>query len=260
MYRIDWQMCSLSVQQKSIKQKTLNLETMANAYEQIRSISFGKELISEGVFNRFRELEPAIGKNYGMNNLHKLLVVAESNYFEDKLETKSVFKVAKDWYQGENCSLIPEEKKGDVKSWIGEGYPIFNNLFKSMKTVLNESNIKYDPYLLEEFAFYKNYFLRPASRKGTNISFKKDCKQIDREVAGMALSGIIDLINPDILIFTSKYAYEEFSKYCQDANLVFENTKIKFVYHPSRHFSWNHRNGLGKQEFERLLREYWLNS
>ena len=34
---------------------------MANAYEQIRSISLGKELIYEGIFNRFRELEPAIG-------------------------------------------------------------------------------------------------------------------------------------------------------------------------------------------------------
>lgn len=233
---------------------------MANAYEQIRSISFGKELIDKGIFNRFRELEPAIGNNYGMNNLHKLLVVAESNYFEDDLEEKSVFKDAEKWYYGENCPLIPEEKKEHVKSWIGEGYPIFNNLFKSMKTVLNESNIKYDPYLLEEFAFYKNYFLRPASRKGGNLSFKKDCKQIDRDVAGVALCGIIDVIKPDILIFTSKFACEEFIKYYQNANILFENTKIEFVYHPSRHFSWNHRNGLGKQTFERLLREYWLKS
>ena len=231
---------------------------MANAYEQIRSISFGKELICEGVFNRFRELEPAIGKNYGMNNLHKLLVVAESNYFEDDLETKSVFKDAEKWYHSANCPLIPEEKKGDVNSWIGEGYKIFDNIFKSMKTVLNESSIEYDSYLLNEFAFYKNYFLRPASRKGSNLSFKKDCKQIDREVAGMALCGIIDIIEPDILIFTSKYAWEEFRRYCKNANLVFENTKIEFVYHPSLHFSWNHRNGLGKPTFERLLREYWL--
>ncbi len=234
---------------------------MANAYEQIRSISFGKELISKGIFNRFRELEPAIGKNYGMNNLHKLLVVAESNYFEDVLETKSVFKDAEKWYHSENIPLIPEEKKNDVNSWIGEGPGIFNNLFKSIKTVLNESKIEYDSsYLLEEFAFYKNYFLRPASRKGSNLSFKKDCKQIDRDVAGMALCGIIDVIKPDILIFTSKYAWEEFSRYCQNANLVFENTKIDFVYHPSRHFSWNHRNHFGMQRFERLLREYWLKS
>ena len=231
---------------------------MANAYEQIRSISLGKELIYEGIFNRFRELEPAIGKNYGMSNLNKLLVVAESNYFEDDLETKSVFKDAEKWYHIENCLLIPEEKKNDVNSWIGEGYTIFNNLFKSMKTVLNESNVEYEPYLLEEFAFYKNYFLRPASRKGGNLSFKKDCKQIDRDVAGIALCGIIDVIKPDILIFTSKYACEEFKMYCQNENVVFDKLEIEFVYHPSRHFSWNHRKGLGKQKFERLLREYWL--
>lgn len=231
---------------------------MASAYEQIHSISFGKELISKGVFNRFRELEPAIGKNYGMNNLNKLLVVAESNYFEDDLETRSVFKDAEKWYSDENCLLIPDEKKDDVSSWIGEGYGIFDKIFKSMKIVLNEANIKYDDYLLEEFSFYKNYFLRPASRKVKDLSFKKDCKPIDREIAGIALCGIIDIIKPDILIFTSKYAWEEFTKYCQNANRVFENTEIHFVYHPSNHFSWNNKNGFGKPKFESLLREYWL--
>lgn len=229
---------------------------MAGAYEQIHSISFGKEVIPKGVFNRFRELEPAIGKNYGMNNLNKLLVVAESNYFEDDLETRSVFKDAEKWYFDENCLLIPDEKKKDVSSWIGEGPRIFNNIFKSMKIVLNEANIAYDNYLLEEFSFYKNYFLRPASRKGTELSFKKDCKPIDRKIAGIALCGIIDIIKPDILIFTSKYAGEEFTKYCKNENLVFENTKIHSVNHPSR--AWNDKNGLGKQKFERLLREYWL--
>jgi hypothetical protein len=129
-----------------INHKNFKKKNMASAYEQIRSVSFGKELICEGIFNRFRELEPAIGKNYGMNNLHKLLVVAESNYFEDDWQTKSVFKVARDWYQGKNCPLIPEGKKQDVNNWIGEGYGIFNNLFKSMRTVLNESNIEYDSH------------------------------------------------------------------------------------------------------------------
>jgi len=230
---------------------------MASAYEQIQSISFGQKLIPKGIFNRFRQLRPAIGKNYGMNNLNKLLVVAESNYFKDDLETKSVFKDAEKWYFDENCLLIPDEKEKDVQSWVDENRTPFNNISKSMKEVLNEANIKYDDGLLEEFSYYKNYFLRPASVKGTDRSFKKDCKQIDREIAGIALCGIIDIIKPDILIFTSKYAWEEFTKYCQNANLVFENTEIHFVCHPSSPH-WNNKNGSGKQNFESLLRKYWL--
>lgn len=82
---------------------------MASAYEQIRSISFNNELSSENIFERFRDLEPAIGKKYGLNNLRKLLVVAESNYFEDDMEARSVFKDAEKWYFGENCPLIPKD-------------------------------------------------------------------------------------------------------------------------------------------------------
>lgn len=124
--------------------------------------------------------------------------------------------------------------------------------------MLTEANIKYDTELIHEFAFYKNYFLRPASVKGNNRSFKKDCKPIDREVAGKALCGVIEVIQPDILIFVSKYAWEEFNGYCQNTNLVFENTKIESVYHPAHPGSWHNKNGLGKQKFEQLLREHWL--
>lgn len=233
---------------------------MAGAIEQIHSTSFGKELIPEGIFNRFRELEPAFGKNYGMNNLKKLLIVAESNYFEDDLEKESVFKDPEKWYHGKNCPLIPEKKKDNVSSWIGEGYPIFNNIFDSIRTVLDESNIKYEKtyYLLDEFAFYKNYFLRPASRKGKNLSFEKDCKQIDRDVAGYALCGIIDIIQPNIVIFVSKYAYDEFNLYCSQNNKKFDNCIIEYTNHPSRPASWSDENG--KQKFENLLREYWVKS
>jgi hypothetical protein len=216
----------------------------------------GKEIVSEGLFERFPELVPAVGDKYWSDNHSKLLLIAESNYFSDEMENKSVFKDAEKWYKEQNAPLIPEEMKKNVCNWIGEGYRPFDNLFKSMKTVLNESNIEYDDYLLKETAFY-NYFLRPASKRNGNIGFKKDCKPIDKEVSGLALCGIIDKYSPDIVIFVSKYAWEEFTKYCQRENKTF-TAKIEFVYHPSRHFSWNHRYGLGQQKFESLLKEYWI--
>jgi hypothetical protein len=90
-----------------------------------------------------------------------------------------------------------------------------------------------------------------------NRSFKKDCTQLDRDVAGSALCGIIELDHPDVVIFVSRYAYLEFEKYIESNGLSFD-IPIDFVYHPAVHFSWNHRNGNGKQKFERLLKEYWI--
>ena len=122
-----------------------------------------------------------------------------------------------------------------------------------MNVVLNETLCE---HVYEEAMFY-NYFLRPATVRENNRSFKKDCTQLDHDLAGSALCGIIDLDRPDVVIFVSKYAHSEFNKYLESNRLSYE-IPINFVNHPAVHFSWNHRNGNGKQKFERLLKEYWI--
>ena len=127
----------------------------------------GSEIIKGGIFNRFKELKPAGGENYWKGKHSKLLLVGESNYFPDELESKSVFKDADKWYFGEGCLLIPEEKISDVGNWIGRNR-YFDNIFNSMKRVLEEEGITdYNDDLLEEAVYY-NYFLRPASVKNKN--------------------------------------------------------------------------------------------
>ena len=208
-------------------------------------------IVKEGIFVRFPELVPASLENYWNSKKHKkLLIVGESNYFDDDVD--SVFKDPKAWYSGaDKQHLIPEGKKKDVSNY--KGYKTFDRLCKSMNEVLNETLCE---HVYEEAMFY-NYFLRPATVRKNNRSFKKDCTQLDRDVAGNALSGIIDLNHPDVVIFVSKYAYLEFKKYMESNGLSYD-IPIDFVYHPAVHFSWNHRNGNGKQKFERLLREYWI--
>lgn len=140
---------------------------------------------------------------------------------------------------------------------IGEsncnGYKSFDRLCKSINEVLNETLCE---HVYEEAMFY-NYFLHPATVRKKNRSFKKDCTQLDHDVAGCALCGIIDLDNPDVVIFLSKYIYLGFNKYMTSNRLSY-NIPIDFVNHPAIHFFWNHRNGNGKQKFEKLLREYWI--
>lgn len=55
--------------------------------EKLKEFYFGigKEIVKEGVFERFPELIPAVGDNYyRKDNIHgKMLLIGESNYFND---------------------------------------------------------------------------------------------------------------------------------------------------------------------------------
>jgi hypothetical protein len=217
----------------------------------------GKELIKDGIFVRFPELIPAVGEpNYWNGEHSKLLLVGESNYFKDDLESKSVFIDAEKWYHGKNCPLIPEEKKKDVSNWVGNSR--HNKIFKSMKTILDEVGIKnYKSDLLQEAAYY-NYFLRPASVTKGNYGFEKNCEPIDCEVSYSALCGIIEEIKPNIVIFVSKYSHDKFMDFNGKEKNRFENVVIDFVNHFSSPRTWEHENGNGRQKFEKLLREHWV--
>lgn len=211
--------------------------------------NIGKDgIVKEGIFNRFPILEPVtVGDNYWKNPRHsKLMIIGESNYFPDNVD--SVFKDPVAWYQGEITKpLIPKEMEDNVSNYKA-GYAPFDRLRDSMKAVLKtEFN-----YIYEE-AIYYNYFLRPAIG---GVSFRKYCKQIDREVAGVALCEILEIVAPNIVIFASKYAHDEFTKYIKSSK--YNDTRIEFVYHPSNRFRRWESNPNSKQKFERLLKDYWL--
>lgn len=217
----------------------------------------GNQIVKEGIFERFPELRPAVGyPNYwrkdGKHN--KMLLVGESNYFDDRDIPYSDFLDAEKWYKAEDAKLIPEYAQTKVSNNIG-GYPTFNKFFKIMSNVLNEAGIEHFTGL-GEAAFY-NYFLRPAYNDGKHKGFIP--QNIDREVSGIALSGILDRINPDLVIFLSKKAYTEFGKFCKRNNVVYENIVIEHVSHPASIW-WNRDGGIrGKVKFEQLLKEYWIN-
>lgn len=210
-------------------------------------------VITEGVFERFPELIPAVGDYYWREDgkHKKMLLVGESNYFKDKESPNSDFQDAEKWYKADDAKLIPQNAHKIVSNWKG-GRP-FENMYKVMDKVLSEAGIEHEGYLLMEAAFY-NYFLRPARDEGTHKSFIP--KDIDREVAGVALAGIIDRLEPELIIFLSKKAYDEFSAYCSEKNLIFEGVVIDFVYHPS---SWRwHSPENCHLKVEKLLSDYWI--
>ena len=209
--------------------------------------------LKEGIFERFDELKPAVGDKYWSDNHSRLLLVGESNYFKDELKSISNFKHADDWYKGDKSMLIPESKRNDVNNWKGSrGH---NNIFNSMKKVLNEMGIESsEKGLLWEAAYY-NYFLRPASVTKSSKCFDKDCKEIDCQVSYLALRGIIDEIKPDIVVFVSKFAHSKFIEYYDKEKDYYGSVIVSCVNHFS-HACWTQPDG--KQKFENLLREYWF--
>jgi hypothetical protein len=213
----------------------------------------GNQIIEDGIFERFPELIPFVGDNYWHDKQSKLLLICESNYFEDDLKSR-IFKDAKEWYHGANShrDRIPE---GMIKNVNNAGKLFYlKGLLNSMQKQLNTA--QYD-----DIAFH-NYFLRPASVKNKNgkkdIGFKKDYTDLDGEVAFAAFCGILESIQPDIVIFASALAWEkmEFFKNKHDKN--FGKIAIEKVSHPSSAW-WNKSNGVhGRQKFEDLLWVYWI--
>ena len=210
--------------------------------------------VAEGVFVRFPDLIPALGEHFWREDGQhgKLLLIGESNYFDDNDAEHSDFRDAERWYKAGDARLIPDYRKTDVGNYIS--YPTFNKVFDIMDRVLDEAGIEHEAGL-SEAAFY-NYYLRPAYNDGRRKGFRP--QPIDDEVSGEALSGIIGEIKPDVIIFLSKLAYTAFGNYCKAKELAFHDVVIELVKHPA---SWRwEANGVArnKARIAQLLREHWV--
>ena len=211
-------------------------------------------IVKEGIFARFPELIPAVGDGYWRtDDKHcKMLLVAESNYFDDNDIANCDFLDAEKWYTASDARLIPDYRRSSVSNFIS--YGPFNIVFKIMNHVLDENAIDHLDGL-GEASFY-NYFLRPAYKNGGHRGFIP--QPIDCEVAGEALAGIIDTIAPGLIIFLSKKAYLSFNDYRNAKHIVYENIVIDHVSHPSSIWWIRNKGQYGKARFESLLKTYWI--
>ncbi|WP_346700641.1 hypothetical protein [Barnesiella sp. An22] len=216
-------------------------------------------IVEEGVFVRFPELVPAWGNHFWREGRahKKMLLIGESNYFDDADIPYSDFLQPQEWYRNPDAKLIPEYRKTDVGNW--KTYKTFTRVYDCMNRILDENHIEHEEDALCESAFY-NYFLRPAHDIGRRKQFVP--QPVDLDVAGEALTGIIRVLEPELIVFLSKLAYNSFLNYCKEKAIVWEGIAIELVNHPA---SWRFHNAeksacCGKIKFEALLREYWIES
>lgn len=258
-------------------------------------------IVKEGIFERFPELIPAVGKHYGRKDgkHNKMLLVGGYDFYIDNVVSLD----AKKWYKSKVVKQFQDKALKKVSNWkIGSGRPL-EAISKIIDKVLSNAKIKHGKYLLNEAAFY-NYYLRPThndrKRRGftmqdidrkpgitgklkayliiflskiaaafynyflrppKNNRERRFIKQnIDREVSGVALSGIIDKLKPDLIIFLSKRSFAEFTVFCKDKKLSYSDHGIiiEHTYPPSS-LHWN-RDCRGEAKFEDLLNKFWINN
>lgn len=222
-------------------------------------------------YNSYPKMLPFVGSQWGKHK--RLLLLGESHYIDGKKLSQKFpdFDYQKEWYELDEKKLSTLSgnihtrgvvKKADLPKVQGfsKALSIFYNVKKEIKgTIPVFSN---EPTVFQYFSFM-NYFQRPAFIEGDSIINNSK----DNEVAYQALKGVLHVISPDAIVFTSSKAHNAFwwSRKQDGESSIFNNIKISHVPHPgcawwgrkSKSYGKTHdwKNRTGRQKFQAILKE-----
>lgn len=218
---------------------------------------YDKQVDSISHYKKYPNLKPLIGSNY-TNAKIKLLVVGESHY----LDVESTYHHdPEDWYEGIDIS----DKKdigwmktrsiiinGIKSNWKSRSKAIYRNIEKA----LFESELfeKKPDSVFSEISFM-NFFQRPAEITGKSIKVSEE----DLIVSKSVFIDVVNIIKPDVVVFTSSLAYKTAKKggaldLLRDSNIAFTRTP-----HPGMPW-WNrvskaYNNKTGRLHFIDFINE-----
>lgn len=205
------------------------------------------------------ELSPFIGEHYSQAPL-KVLFLGESHY----LPAVYNHKVGQEWYERSTASY---SFTTEALAWLNTAAIIrhdviesnyknpAHNIYRNIGKVYGEVFAKGDyPQALEYIAF-GNYFLRPAEVCGDSIvinGWEEEVRSFQQLVA------LEKRLQPALIVFVSKKAYESFVRVAQAEGATALLSKAKSVPHPNSAW-WNrsitqYEGRTGKEGLGRLLR------
>jgi len=213
------------------------------------------------IYNIHPELAPFIGKLYSKAPL-KVLFLGESHY----LPAAYNHKVGQEWYERSTASYgFTTEAlawlntaaiiRHDVieSSYKNPAHSIYRNIGKVYGEVFAKGDY---PQALEYIAF-GNYFLRPAEVCGESIIINS----WDEEVRSFQqLAALEKQLQPTLIVFVSKKAYESFVRVAQAQGATALLSKAKSVPHPNSAW-WNraiaqYEGRTGKEELKNILHNF----
>lgn len=207
---------------------------------------YDQELLKNDFIKRHYECLPFIGEQYKNS---RLLLIGESHYVPES----AVHAVDRtDYYDNSFDDL----EDGDYKGWINTRSVFesrvydrcdFKNFFSNTATEIAKIINHTDDLSLcqrieamHQYAFF-NYFKRPSYDEGETI---RGLTEEDNKFAYDISSYIIEILNPQLVIFLSMKAYYAFCNSDQDGRISSKYT-IKTVSHPSCPW-WNRKRRDGR--------------
>lgn len=213
------------------------------------STDFFDEKLSEiEHYQKFPAMLPYIGQNYGKNNSIKLMIIAESHYFPPK---STISKNPENWYKSTQSDLSKEEiawinTRNILKgNWEPAGHMIFRELNARMSKFMDVKDFR----AMTNIAFM-NGFQRPAPEAG--VSIRNFCKPIDYEIGATTIFEVVNILEPDLVIFVSKLSWEKLRWKIPKSEL---DIKYDFVCHPGTggRYWHNKKYKHGIKKFESLI-------
>ena len=207
---------------------------------------YDNRLLKNEFLKRHNECLPFIGEKYDDS---RLLLVGESHYVE-KEDVGYVDR--QDYYEISYDDLPKGKYKGyintrDVFKYRASNKKYFESFFSNIATeiaiIINHtSKVSLDQKrkAMQQFAFI-NYYKRPSYERGKTI---RELTTQDNMIAYDISCYIMDVLDPNLIVFVSKKAYDSFLN--SDRNKQMRSKyRIESVSHPSCAW-WNRKRNDGK--------------
>lgn len=214
--------------------------------------NFDNQLQEIEHYQQFPLMMPYLGPKYGSVGKVKVLLIAESNYLPENSE---IHKNAEIWY-GSNQNQLSRDENGWLNcrqllecDWKSDGHKIYREINKVLSDFYDN-----EERAIENIAFV-NGFQRPSPIMGESI--KKYLTQQDLDVSVKVLSRIISIIEPDLVVFVSKLAWDKLS---QRLLKIHKNVEFEYTCHPATGGRyWNKKGYMhGVNKFRKIFKKYLI--
>jgi len=189
---------------------------------------------NNGHYRRYPKMKPWVGAGFESPKHKKLLVIGESHYLPKESDKSRDIDT---WYAGSEKDLNEEELKyistsGIIKNnyksnFKNKAHGIYRNLSK----VINDMSYGFDnPSEIMDNLAFMNFFQRPAEVKGESL----EVDSRDVEESKQILRDVINVLEPELVVFTSSLAGRYGKK-------VIKDLKLPFVVSPHPTSQWWNR-------------------
>ena len=190
--------------------------------------------------HNYPQMLPFIGANWEAREM-KILLLGESHFIPgDELNDIQGGNHLQDWYNCDSDSFYEElanyintrreVNRADKKKEFGHVKSL--QIHYALKEAIKKEfpDLKDLEHIFPNLSYY-NYFQRPAFIEGDSIINHL----IDDQIAYATLKEVVDIIQPNKIIFCSKKAWISYSRQIksEDKSSVFNNMLIDYVPHPA---------------------------